>query len=148
MNQETDTINRVANILLIEDNPADVLLMSEALKEGNMSYDLSVVNDGMEAMDFLLGKGEYAGGARPDLILLDINLPKKNGFEVLKEIRGNPDLKCVPVIILTTSAAKQDINKAYNLCANAYIIKPVELDDFLRVMKSIEDFWFSIATLP
>lgn len=148
MNQETDTINRLANILLVEDNPADVLLMSEALKEGNISYDLRVVNDGMEAMKFLLGHGEYADRVRPDLILLDINLPKKNGFEVLEEIRRNPDLKYIPVIILTTSSAKQDIKKAYDLCANAYIVKPVELDDFLRVMKSIEDFWFSIASLP
>jgi len=136
------------NILLVEDNPADVLLTAEALKEGSVSHDLNVVNNGSEAVAYVKNQGEYKDAARPDIILLDINLPKKNGFEVLAEIKGDAALRHIPVIILTTSSSKQDVFKAYDLYANCYIVKPIELDDFFRIMRSIGDFWFSTAQLP
>ena len=136
------------NIFLAEDNPADVLLTVEALRESNVSHDLNVVNNGADALDYVKRQGKYADSLRPDIILLDINIPKKDGFEVLKEIKEDPNLKRIPVIILTTSSSKQDISRAYDLHANCYIVKPIELDDFFTIIKKIEDFWFSVVRLP
>ena len=135
-------------ILLVEDNPGDVRLTQEVLKDFKVSNTMDVVRDGMEAMAFLRKKGEYADAHLPDLILLDLNLPRKDGREVLAEIKADKDLKRIPVVVLTTSNAEQDILKAYNLHANCYIAKPVDLNQFIHVLKSIEDFWFSIVKLP
>lgn len=139
---------RPVEILLVEDNPGDVRLTQEAFKDGRMLVHLSVASDGVEAMEFLHRQGRFESAPRPDLILLDLNLPKKNGREVLTEIKADPVLRRMPVIIMTTSKAEQDIHRAYNLNANCYITKPVELDEFLNVVRSIEDFWLSIVTLP
>lgn len=136
------------SILLVEDNPGDVRLTIEALKEGKFSNRLSVVSNGFEALEYLRREGRYAGVARPDLILLDLNLPKKNGREVLAEIKSDPALRRIPVVVLTTSEAEQDILKSYELSANCYITKPVDLDQFLRVVKSINDFWLTVVRLP
>jgi two-component system, chemotaxis family, response regulator Rcp1 len=135
-------------ILLVEDNPGDVDLAREALESSKMRNALQVVNDGEEAMAYLLQKGGYAKAARPDLILLDLNLPKKDGREVLAEIKAHKDLKRIPVVILTTSKAEEDILKSYNLHANCYITKPIDLNQFIKVVKAIEDFWFTIVKLP
>lgn len=135
-------------ILLIEDNPGDVRLTREALKEGKVANKLHVVQDGEEAMEFILQEGKFSNKPRPDLILLDLNLPKKDGREVLAEIKGNDDLKRIPVVILTTSRSEEDILKSYNLYANAYVTKPVDLEQFMEVIKSIEDFWLTIVKLP
>ncbi|HXG31271.1 MAG TPA: response regulator [Thermodesulfobacteriota bacterium] len=135
-------------ILLVEDNPGDARLAQEALKEGKMNNNISVVRDGVEALAFLRQEGKYAEAPRPDIILLDLNLPKKDGREVLAEIKEDPDLKRIPIVVLTTSEAEQDILKAYNLHANCYITKPVDLDQFITVVKSIEDFWLTIVKLP
>lgn len=139
---------RPIEVLLIEDNPADVRLTQEAFKEGRVANHLSVVNDGVAAMDFLRRDPPYQAAPRPDLILLDLNLPRKSGREVLQEIKSDPILRRIPVMILTTSKADQDLHKAYNLHANCYITKPVDLQQFLNVVKSIEHFWFNIVTLP
>ncbi len=136
------------NIFLVEDNPADVLLTVEALRESNVSHDLNVVNNGADALAYVKRQGKYADSLRPDIILLDINIPKKDGFEVLKEIKEDPNLKRIPVIILTTSSSKQDISRAYDLHASCYIVKPIELDDFFTIIKKIEDFWFTVVRLP
>lgn len=135
-------------ILLIEDNPADVRLTEEAFKEGKVLNNLSVVANGVEALDFLRRKGKYADSPRPDLILLDLNMPKKNGREVLGEIKQDPDFKRIPIVVLTISKSEEDIMKSYNLHANCYISKPVGLDQFIDVVKSIEDFWLTIVKLP
>lgn len=135
-------------VLLVEDNPGDVRLTQEALKNGKVINHLSVVSDGVEATDFLFRRGKFDQAPRPDLILLDLNLPRKNGREVLKEIKDDPDLRRIPVMVLTTSSAEQDLQKAYNLHANCYVTKPVDLDQFLAVVRSIENFWFKIVTLP
>ena len=135
-------------ILLVEDNPGDVRLTQETLKEFKVLNNLSVVGDGVEAMAFLRHEGRYAKASRPDLILLDLNLPKKDGREVLKEIKLDAQLKRIPVVVLTTSGAEQDILKTYELHANCYITKPVDLDQFIAVIKSIEKFWFTIMRLP
>jgi len=135
-------------ILLVEDNPGDVRLTKEALRESKVSTRMHVVLDGVQALAFLHREGEYATVPRPDLILLDLNLPRKSGREVLAEIKGNEDLRRIPVVILTTSQAEQDIIETYNLHANAYVNKPVDLDQFIKVVKSIEDFWFEIVRLP
>jgi CheY-like chemotaxis protein len=135
-------------ILLVEDSPGDARLAQEALKEGKMNNNISVVRDGVEALAFLRQEGKYAEAPRPDIILLDLNLPKKDGREVLAEIKEDPDLKRIPIVVLTTSEAEQDILKAYNLHANCYITKPVDLDQFITVVKSIEDFWLTIVKLP
>lgn len=135
-------------ILLVEDSPGDVRLTIEALKEGKVHNNLHVVRDGVEAMKFLSKEGEYSGVPHPDLILLDLNLPKKDGREVLKEIKSDSRLKRIPVVILTISSAEEDILKTYNLHANCYITKPVDLDQFIKVVKSIEDFWLEIVRLP
>lgn len=135
-------------ILLVDDNPADVRLTAEAFKEARVQNHLHVAEDGVEAMAFLRREGKYAQAVRPDVILLDLNLPKKDGREVLAEIKADDHLRRIPVVVLTTSEAEQDIVKAYGLHANCYISKPVDLDKFMTVMKSIEDFWFTIAKLP
>ena len=135
-------------ILLVEDNPGDVRLTIEALKEGKVANIIKVAVDGMDAMAFLRRAGKYANAPRPDLILLDLNLPKKNGREVLAEIKMDPDLKSIPIVILTTSRAEKDIIATYRLHANCYITKPVDFDQFINVVKSIEDFWFTVVRRP
>ncbi len=135
-------------ILLVEDNPADVRLTREALKEGKVRNNLSVVVDGEAALAFLRREGQYAGAPHPDLILLDLNLPRKDGREVLAEIKEDPTLKRIPVVVLTTSTAEKDILQTYNLHANCYVTKPVQLDEFLSVVKSIDDFWLALVRLP
>jgi chemotaxis family two-component system response regulator Rcp1 len=135
-------------ILLVEDNPADVRLTIEALREGRVRNTLHFASDGVEAIDFLRRRGKFTVAPRPDLILLDLNLPRKDGREVLAEIKGDPDLKRIPVVVLTTSSAETDILKSYALHANCYISKPVDLERFVTVVKSIDDFWFTIVKLP
>jgi CheY-like chemotaxis protein len=136
------------NILMVEDNPGDVRLTQEALKDATMYINLDVTKDGVEALEYLHRTGVYSTACRPDLILLDLNLPKKNGFEVLEEIKADQRLKRIPVVILTTSKADEDILKAYGLYANCYVTKPVSLEQFLKVVHTIEDFWLTIVKLP
>jgi two-component system, chemotaxis family, response regulator Rcp1 len=136
------------DILLVEDNPGDVRLTIEALKEGKVRNRLSVVCDGVEALAFLHQEGKYADAPRPDVILLDLNLPKKDGRAVLAEIKADPRLKRIPVVVLTTSSSEQDILKTYDLHANCYITKPVDLDQFMEVVKGIENFWLTVVKLP
>ena len=147
-NAKTTFATRPVEILLVEDNPADVALTGEALQEGKMVNHLHVVNDGEEAMEFLHRKGKYHSAPRPDLILLDLNLPKKNGREVLEEIRADPSLTIIPVVIMTVSKDEKDIYETYRLHANCYIQKPVRFGEFIEIVKSIENFWFSIVMLP
>jgi len=135
-------------ILLVEDSPGDVRLTREALKDAKMHINLHVVSDGIEAMALLNREGEYANVPRPDLILLDLNLPRKDGRQVLEEIKANPALMTIPIVILTTSASEEDVLRSYRLHANCYISKPVDLDGFLKVIKSIDNFWLSIVKLP
>jgi CheY-like chemotaxis protein len=137
-----------AEILIIEDNPADVDMIRETLRESKIANNLSVVSDGEVAMDFLHKRGEYAAAPRPDLILLDIILPKKSGLEVLAEVKADPDLRRIPIIVLTSSKAEEDIFKSYDLHANSYISKPVHLSELFQVIRGIEDFWFGIVKLP
>ncbi len=146
--RSTQTPVRPAEVLLVEDNPGDARLTLEALKEGKVLNRVSVVSDGVEAVAFLRRQGPYADAPRPNLILLDLNLPKKDGREVLAEIKADPGLKRIPVVILTTSQAEEDIAKTYDLHANCYVTKPVDLDKFLEVVRSIEDFWLAIVQLP
>ncbi|HEX8829835.1 MAG TPA: response regulator [Longimicrobium sp.] len=141
-------MSRPIEVLLVEDNPGDVRLTREALKEGKVHNNLHVAPDGVEALAFLRREGRYADAVRPDLILLDLNLPRKGGREVLEEVKGDPALRHIPVVILTSSQAEQDIARAYDLHANCYITKPVDLDQFITVVKSIEDFWFTVVKLP
>lgn len=143
-----ETILKPARILLVEDNPGDVRLTMEALKEDKILNELSVVKDGVEAMDFLRRKGPYADAPRPDLVLLDLNIPKKNGREVLAEIKSDESLRRIPVVILTVSKAEEDILKSYDLHANCYISKPIDFDQFIKVVKTIGSFWFTIVKLP
>jgi chemotaxis family two-component system response regulator Rcp1 len=135
-------------ILLVEDNPADVRLTQEALKEGKVFNNLHWSKDGVEALEFLRRQGKHAGAPRPDIILLDLNLPKKDGREVLFEIKNDDQLKRIPVVILTTSKAEEDVLKTYNLHANCYVTKPVDLEQFIRVVKTIDQFWLTVVTLP
>jgi chemotaxis family two-component system response regulator Rcp1 len=135
-------------ILMVEDNPGDVRLTMEALRDAKVLNHMSVAADGVEAMAFLRREGKHAHAPRPDLILLDLNMPRKDGREVLAEVKEDPDLRRIPVVILTTSTAEKDIVESYNLHANCYISKPVDLDQFLSVVKSIEDFWLTIVRLP
>lgn len=135
-------------ILLVEDNPGDVRLTIEALKEAKVINHLTVVKDGMEALAFLRRQGSYTAAPRPHLIVLDLNLPRKDGREVLADIKADDSLKRIPVVVLTTSQDEQDVLKSYNLHANCYITKPVDLDQFVRVVRSIEDFWLGIVVLP
>lgn len=138
---------RPAQILLVEDNPGDVRLTREALKEASVAADLSVVMDGDEALHFLFKRGVYAAAPTPDLILLDLNLPKRDGREVLSEIKADSVLRRIPVVMLTTSSADEDIAKAYDLHVNCFIQKPNDIDAFIDVVKAIDAFWFSIVTL-
>lgn len=147
-NDSSVSTGKIIEILLVEDNPGDVRLTQEAFKEGKMLNRLHVVEDGMEAMALLNQEGNYADVPCPDLILLDLNLPKKDGREVLAEIKANAHLKRIPVVILTTSRSEADILKTYDLNANCYITKPVDLDKFIKIVKSIEEFWLSIVKLP
>lgn len=135
-------------MLLVEDNPGDARLAIEALKDAKVHNNLHWVQDGVEAMDFLRRKGNYSDAPRPDVILLDLNLPKKDGREVLADVKADEDLRRIPVVILTISDAEEDVIKTYNLHANCYIRKPIDLDQFVAVVKAIEDFWLTIVKLP
>jgi chemotaxis family two-component system response regulator Rcp1 len=139
---------RPVEILLVEDNPGDVRLTVEALREGKVRNHLNVTTDGVEAIAYLRREGKFADAPRPDLILLDLNLPRKDGRQVLAEIKADDSLKTIPVVILTTSKADEDILRSYDLHANCYVTKPVDLDQFITVVKSIEDFWLTIVALP
>jgi CheY-like chemotaxis protein len=140
--------SRTIEILLIEDNPGDVNLTRIALADRKINVNLSVVSDGVEAMNFLHRQGEYHQAVHPDLILLDWNLPRKDGREVLVEIKANQRLRRIPVVVLTTSQSEEDILKAYDLRANCYITKPLDFNQFVQIVQSIEDFWFTIVQLP
>jgi two-component system, chemotaxis family, response regulator Rcp1 len=139
---------KAIEILLIEDNAGDARLAKEALRDAKVKNNLSWVGDGVEAIAYLRKEGDYHKVPRPDLILLDLNLPRKDGREVLSEIKSDRNLKRIPVVILTTSQAEEDIFKAYHLNANCYITKPVDLDQFIKVVRTIEDFWLTIVKLP
>ena len=144
----TNRNTRPIEILLVEDNPGDVRLTREALQDAKVRNNMMVASDGVQALAYLRQEGPYAGTTRPDLILLDLNLPRVNGFEVLDAIKEDADLKRIPVIILTTSQAEQDIVRSYDLYANAYVTKPMDLEQFIRVIKAIEGFWLEIVKLP
>lgn len=144
----TENTPKHIEILLVEDSPTDVLIAREALTEAKLYNTIHVADDGVEAMDFLYKRGKFASAPRPDLILLDLNLPRKNGREVLAEIKADDDLKNIPVVVLTTSSDEEDILKSYDLHANCYVIKPVEFPNFVRAVQSIQQFWFSVVTLP
>ncbi|AFK20652.1 response regulator [Haloferax mediterranei ATCC 33500] len=144
----TSEKNEPIEILLVEDNPGDVRLTKKGLQQGKVTNHLYVVRDGVEAMSFLRQEGEYADAPRPDLILLDLNMPKMDGKEVLQEIKTDPDLKRIPVVVLTSSDAEEDIAKSYDLHANAYLTKPVDFDGFLEIVRSIEEFWFTVVKYP
>ncbi len=135
-------------ILLVEDNPGDVVLTQEALREGRFRYHLSIAEDGEQALHFLRKEGIYKNAPRPDLILMDLNLPKKDGREVLAEVKNDPVLGHIPVIVLTTSEADQDIARAYKLHANCYLTKPLQVEDFVNMILSVEEFWLNLAHLP
>ena len=140
--------SRTIDILLVEDSLGDVRLTQETLRDAKVQNTLHIASDGMEATNFLWRRGKYANVPRPDLILLDLNLPKKSGREVLEEIKLDPSLKSIPVVVLTTSAAEEDIRRSYELHANCYITKPVDLDQFLKVVRTIDNFWLAIVKLP
>lgn len=143
-----DEIGRPIDILLVEDNPGDVDLAREGLDEVKIRNNLHVVVDGEEAMDYLRRRGKYANAVRPDLILLDLNLPRKDGREVLAEVKADDNLKHIPIVVLTTSQSEEDLLKSYHLHANCYITKPLNFARFIEVVKSIVHFWFSIVSLP
>jgi two-component system, chemotaxis family, response regulator Rcp1 len=144
----TETEARPIEILLVEDSPSDIDLTVEALREAKVRNHLSIVEDGVQAIEFLYRKGPYANAPRPDLIMLDLNLPRKDGRAVLAEIKADDSLKMIPVVVLTTSRAEQDVLRAYQLNANCYITKPVDFEQFLDVVRSIESFWLFVVTLP
>jgi two-component system response regulator len=148
MNTNTSVAARPIVILLVEDNPTDVMITKEGLFSAKMLNTLHVVDDGVEAMEFLRRQGKYTDAPRPDLVLLDLNMPRKNGQEVLAEIKADDRLKNIPVVILTTSRAEEDVSRAYGHHANCYITKPVDFDAFTKVVQTIQDFWFSVVTLP
>ena len=139
---------RPIQVLMVEDNPDDVDLTREALRDAKVHCDMHVVEDGVEALDFLRRQGRYGAAVRPDIILLDLNLPRRDGREVLTEIKTDGNLLSIPVVVITTSAAEEDILRAYNNHVNCYITKPVDFDQFVKVVKSIEDFWFTVVKLP
>jgi CheY-like chemotaxis protein len=139
---------RPIEILMVEDNPGDVRLTQETLKDSKVANTLHVVQDGVAALDFLYRRGGYGAAPRPDLILLDLNLPKKNGREVLEVIKQDAHLQTIPVVILTTSRAEEDVMRAYSLRANCYITKPIDLAQFIQIVRTIEQFWLAIVTLP
>jgi chemotaxis family two-component system response regulator Rcp1 len=140
--------SRPVEILLVDDNPADVALTQEAFQEGKLVNNLSVVNDGVDAMDFLRKRGQYASVPTPDIILLDLNMPRKDGREVLAEIKADDVLKYIPVVIMTVSKDDKDIFESYRLHANCYIKKPVKFSEFIEIVRTLENFWFSVVTLP
>jgi chemotaxis family two-component system response regulator Rcp1 len=144
----TKSVGEMIDILLVEDNEGDARLAKEALRDSKIRNTLHHVTDGEEAMAFLRKEGKYSKLPRPDLILLDLNLPKKDGRQVLAEIKGDENLRRIPVVILTVSSAEEDVLKAYNLHANCYITKPLDLDQFMKVVRSVEDFWLTIVKLP
>lgn len=144
----SEELGRPVEILLVEDNPGDVRLTIEALKEGRVRNRLSVARDGVEAIAFLRRQGPHAQAPRPDLILLDLNLPRRDGREVLADIKDDAVLRRIPVVVLTTSKAEEDILRTYDLHANCYITKPVDLEQFIAVVRSIDDFWLSVVRLP
>lgn len=146
MNNATNV--RPIHILLVEDSPSDAKLTMAALKEAKVANRVSHVEDGIQAMAFIRREGPYAAVTRPDLILLDLNLPRKNGREILQELKSDPDLKVIPVVVLTTSRAEQDILHSYQLHANCYVTKPVNFERFLEIVQSIEQFWLTVVTLP
>ncbi len=139
---------RAIEILMVEDNPGDVRLTREALKDHKVWNELHVVEDGVAALDFLFRRPPHEHAPRPDLVLLDLNLPKKDGREVLAAIKGDEQLKTIPVVILTTSQAEEDVIRAYQLSANCYVTKPVDFDQFTRIVRAIEHFWLTVVTLP
>lgn len=141
-------VEKAIDILLVEDNPGDARLAQEAMKGSKIANTITIARDGVEATDMLRRKGPHASLPRPDLILLDLNLPRKDGREVLAEIKADDDLKRIPVVILTMSKAEEDILRSYNLHANCYITKPLDLDQFVKVVRSIEEFWLTIVMLP
>lgn len=145
---KTGSEGRPFKILIVEDNPGDVRLMQEVLREGQVPCSLHVAENGCDALDFLCKAPPYAEAPRPDLIFLDLNLPGKNGMQLLAEIKASPALRQIPVVVLSTSASQQDILKAYDLHANCYIAKPIDFDDFIRVIRLIKEFWFTMAKLP
>jgi chemotaxis family two-component system response regulator Rcp1 len=144
---QNDFMNSI-DILIVEDNKGDARLIKEVFNENKVFNSLYFVNDGVEAMDFLYARGKYKGVPKPDLIILDLNLPKKDGREVLAEIKSDDGLKHIPVVIMTISQAEEDILKSYNLHANCFVSKPIDLNQFIKVIKSIENFWFSVVKLP
>jgi CheY-like chemotaxis protein len=135
-------------VLLVEDNPADVGLVEEAFRDGRLNYELHVAEDGVAAINFLRRKGTFATAPRPEIVLLDLNLPKMDGREVLHEVKNDPELREIPIIVLTTSDDEADVHRAYGLHANCYMTKPVDIDDFLKKIRSIEDFWLTFVRLP
>jgi CheY-like chemotaxis protein len=143
-----ENVSKPVDVLLVEDNPGDVRLTREALKDAKLAINLHVAEDGEEAMAFLRHEGAYALKPRPDLVLLDLNLPKKDGKEVLSDIKNDSDLRRIPVVVVTTSKAEEDIIKSYDLHANCYVTKPLDLDQFVTVVHSIEQFWLTIVKLP
>lgn len=140
--------SRPIEILLVEDNAGDIRLTQEALKEGKVANRLSVARDGVDALSFLRREGAFADAPRPDIILLDLNMPRKSGREVLEEVKADPELRRIPIVVLTTSEADEDVVRSYDLHANCYIKKPVDFDQFIRVIRSIEDFWLAVVRLP
>jgi len=144
----SEIITRPVEILLVEDNPGDVRLMQETFKEGKLLNKLYVVENGVEAIAFLKREGKYADAPRPEIILLDLSLPRKSGLEVLAEIKTDRDLRRIPVVVLTTSKAEEDVIRSYDLNANSYVTKPVDLYQFIKILKSIGDFWLTVAKLP
>lgn len=139
---------RPVEILLVEDNPADVRLTREALRDAKVANTLHVVEDGEAAVQFLRRQGRYAGAPRPDVILLDLNLPRRSGHEILADVKNDPELRSIPIVVLTTSQAEEDILTAYRLHANCYISKPVDLVQLTKVVRAIDSFWFTVVTLP
>lgn len=135
-------------VLLVEDNPGDARLIQELLNSGPVRHDIHHVDDGVKAMDFLRSQGDYGSSPRPDLMILDLNLPRKDGREVLAEVKGDNGLRSIPIVVLTTSEADQDVHHCYELHANCYVTKPADFDDFNDVMRMIDEFWFGIAQLP
>jgi two-component system, chemotaxis family, response regulator Rcp1 len=141
-------MQRPIEILLVEDSPGDIWLTREALMQGPVPKNISVVNNGEQALDFVRKRGQFASAARPDLVLLDLNLPRRDGLEVLREIKSDAELSAITVIVLTTSEAPPDVNSAYDLNANCYVVKPVDLEEFTVTIRGIEDFWMNVASLP
>lgn len=148
MSDTNVTRGEPVHVLLVEDNPGDVRLTEEAFEQGRIDNELHVVSDGAEAIDFLEGRGEYAEIPRPDLVLLDLNLPRTNGQDVLERLKGDPELRSIPVIVLTSSRADEDIVRSYERHANAYLTKPVDPDEFIETIRAFEHFWFTVVRLP